>query len=108
MSCQEIQTWIDAYVDGELDLARSVQIEQHMTSCTACTHGYRELQAVRTSIGNNAASLYHRPSPLLQERLQTLVRQRDKPHTRPAIHRWSSMAAAFVLFVLAAVGLTRL
>jgi anti-sigma factor RsiW len=38
MSCQEIQTLLHGHVDGELDLLRSLEMNQHLQECAACPH----------------------------------------------------------------------
>ena len=35
MSCAEIQTLIHGYSDGELDLTKCLEIEQHLETCPA-------------------------------------------------------------------------
>ena len=37
MSCKEVQRFIDAYEDGELDLVTSVQVEDHLRECPTCS-----------------------------------------------------------------------
>ncbi len=36
MTCAETQTLIHGYVDGELDLTKCLEIEQHLEACPAC------------------------------------------------------------------------
>src|SRR5215475_10825125 len=38
VNCQEAQGLFHAYVDGELDLVRTLDIERHLRECSACTH----------------------------------------------------------------------
>ena len=43
MNCRETQELKHAYADGELDLLRSVEIEQHLNGCGACSHAYQNV-----------------------------------------------------------------
>jgi len=36
MQCQESNRIIEAYLDGEIDLMRSVELEDHLTTCADC------------------------------------------------------------------------
>ena len=36
MSCEEARVILDAYVDGELDLMHSIEIEKHLRTCPGC------------------------------------------------------------------------
>ena len=40
MKCPETQTLINGYVDGELDLIKSLEIEQHLQACPACAQSH--------------------------------------------------------------------
>ena len=37
MSCRETQELLHGYVDGQLDLVRSLEMERHFRECPACT-----------------------------------------------------------------------
>jgi len=37
MNCEETQELVDAYVDRELDLAKSLELERHLSECDACS-----------------------------------------------------------------------
>ena len=36
MDCSNAETLLDAYVDGELDPLRSLDIEEHLHGCAGC------------------------------------------------------------------------
>jgi anti-sigma factor RsiW len=73
LNCPEIQTLLHGYVDGELDLLKSLEIEQHLQECSACAQAHTSLQAVRTAIQHS--SLYFRTPPDLAKRIQSSVRR---------------------------------
>jgi anti-sigma factor RsiW len=48
MKCEEIHHFVDTYLDGELDLARQVELEQHLANCPSARSLLEERQAFRT------------------------------------------------------------
>ena len=50
MDCEETRILIHGYVDGELDLVRSLEIEQHLRDCAACSEANQGLQALRDAL----------------------------------------------------------
>ena len=44
--CQETQDLIHGYVDGELDLVRSIEIDRHIEGCELCSRAYGDLTGV--------------------------------------------------------------
>ncbi len=44
MNCQESQKLLQAYFDGELDLANSLALEEHLHSCALCTQALQNQQ----------------------------------------------------------------
>ena len=41
MSCQEVQDLLHGYMDGELDLVRTLDIERHLQDCSVCARRSR-------------------------------------------------------------------
>jgi anti-sigma factor RsiW len=72
LKCPEIQTLVHGYVDGELDLMKSLEIEQHIQACPACAQAHANLQAVRSAVQNS--SLYFQTPPALGKRVQSSLR----------------------------------
>lgn len=110
MDCKDAQKLIDGYVDGELDLIRNVEIEQHIQECALCSQDYKYHQALRNGI--KAGGLYFRAPQDLQRRVQLSLRKAAKAEARPRVPRWQwfSMAvplAAAAIVVLALVPLLR-
>lgn len=50
MSCQETRELFDAYVDGELDLVQSLDVERHLESCAECHARVAQVEAVRSAV----------------------------------------------------------
>ena len=50
MACESKDACSKAYFDGELDLVRSVEFEEHLKTCPDCAEELREQQAMRQSL----------------------------------------------------------
>ena len=62
MTCAEIHL-IHAYVDGELDVMRSLDVEQHTKSCPKCAAQLNSLKALHTALAQSDFA-YHAPASL--------------------------------------------
>jgi anti-sigma factor RsiW len=102
VSCQEAQDLLHGYLDGELDLVRSLELEQHLQTCPSCSYAYQNQQALRAAI--RTGSLYFTPPVHLQKRVRSAVRSASHVTGRPRLWswRWLSIAAslAFVALML--------
>ncbi len=67
MTCENNKLLLHAYSDGELDLVRSLEIEEHVKTCASCARELREQQTLRKGI--QAANLYHRAPESLRARI---------------------------------------
>ena len=76
MKCEESQTLLHGYVDGELDLVRSLEIEQHLQECSICAEAHKHLQALRQKI--QSAGLYARAPLELHERIRASLHQESQ------------------------------
>ncbi len=52
MTCREVQPLLGAYLDGELDLVRSLEVEAHVEGCEACARELRCLEDVSAAVAN--------------------------------------------------------
>jgi anti-sigma factor RsiW len=98
MNCRDTQNWIDGYVDAELDLARSLEVERHLRECTACSQAVQARQRLRAAI--RAGSLYHAAPAGLRKRVQSSVRNAGKETTTVRATPWLRFAAAAAVLVL--------
>jgi anti-sigma factor RsiW len=55
MNCREREGLIGAHLDGELDLSASLELEQHLASCTACSARAEELARLSRTIRSRAS-----------------------------------------------------
>ncbi len=93
MNCQEMHDLVHPYADGELDLVRHLEVEEHVAACPACAEQLKRLLSLRTAL--SAASLYHRAPAALRARVAGAVT------VTPARRRpWMRLAAAAAILLL--------
>jgi anti-sigma factor RsiW len=108
MNCKDTEQIIHGYLDGELDLVRSLEVEQHLKDCPVCAQSHREKQSLRTALAGG--SLYFNAPKGLETRVRSLLRQADKEESPAgsAGRRWNwswprilapLAATALVLFI---------
>src|SRR5215469_607963 len=54
MNCAEMNLLLHAYADGELDVVRSLEVEQHVKSCAACAAKMNSLKALQSAFKASA------------------------------------------------------
>jgi anti-sigma factor RsiW len=103
LSCQTTQEFIHAYVDGELDLARSLEVEQHLQECQVCASVYRNQTALRSAFKDS--SLYHSAPPKLEKRIRSSLRREAKSEVGRRLFgwRWLPLGAMALILVLGLV-----
>ncbi len=102
MSCQTTQKLLDGYLDGELDLVRNVEMEEHLRECPACGRAYEDRQALRAAVRTGAT--YFKTPAEFEKRIRSAVRKAAKAEPAPRARSWgwlSVAAAAAVVLVLA-------
>jgi anti-sigma factor RsiW len=82
MNCAEAQPLLNAYLDGELDLAASLETERHLATCAACRAAYSRIERLHEEIA--AAGLDFADDATIG-RLRRAIRQRAG---LPAASRW--------------------
>ena len=107
MNCRETERLLPAYVDDELDLVHSLEVEEHLGECRDCASALRQQRALKEAVAARAP-YYAAPAELRE-----LVRRQAAAHfglanLRPSrlpghsfwwAQRWLAVAAASVLAV---------
>jgi anti-sigma factor RsiW len=93
MTCEDVKTLLSAYVDGELDLVRSIEIEKHLETCQACARIAQNQKTLGAAL--RADSLYYRPPRQLQDRIQAALR--SQPRSRRVSWPMFAIAASLLL-----------
>jgi anti-sigma factor RsiW len=90
---------LEAHLDGELDLVRSLEMEEHLKSCPDCSQELCIQQTLREAF--RSADLYHLAPERLNIRIRAaLPRKTVIPIRRREVLRWVAVAAV-ILFAFA-------
>ena len=97
MDCSEARPWLHGYLDGELDLARTMEIERHLEECAKCSQARDNHSAMHDAI-QTADLKYTCPARLRAGIENAILREVGLPRTRPKAHPWwLAIAASIVL-----------
>ncbi len=105
MSCEDTQSLLNAYVDGELDLVRSLEIEKHLEGCQACMLTVENQKTLGTAL--REGSLYYHAPRDLEKRVDIALHRAAQSETRPRRIPWPMLAVAASL-LLAGIFVNRL
>jgi anti-sigma factor RsiW len=110
VTCEEFNTLIHAYLDGELDLPSTLQIEAHFPECASCAQTYENHRALRAAM--SSGKLYFKRPNELAERIHVALHEANKAERRASIWKvpklmprriwwpWMSIAASAVLVAM--------
>src|SRR5258708_1821471 len=96
MKCQDVQHLLHPYSDGELDLVRHVEIDEHLAGCTECSDRVNNLMSLRAAI--SSPSLYYRAPATLRGRIQLATAPATRGRQRPSM-RVVALAAGVLLLI---------
>ena len=106
MDCSNVQSILDPYLDGELDVLRNSEVKAHLDGCNLCARSFNESQMIRRAL--KSESLDFKAPADMRRRVQYALRQAAKAEA-PS-RRFSSLwfkigapiaAAALVVFMVA-------
>lgn len=100
MICQEVHKLIHPYLDDELDLVRSLEIEAHLKDCQTCAHAYNELRSLHSAVSDT--TLRFEPPAALRNRIRSALRDESGATNRPLrlSWRWMIPAVSFATLVI--------
>lgn len=103
MQCMEARRFVPAYLDGELDLTKSIEIETHIADCQMCQSFFESEKALKNAF--RASSLYFNVPPDLQTRIMKSLPQENRSAVvsrKQAKRGWQNYgaAAALLLFLV--------
>ena len=106
MSCKLTQRFVPGYLDGELDLSRTIEMETHLQVCAECARELERLQALRAAL--QRGSLAYAAPAALRERIQSSLRASSGADVQESKIKWSSLnfwqlAGAFALLALISI-----
>lgn len=101
MNCTEIHPLLHAYADGELDLVRSLDVEQHLKTCAACAAEIKSLQSLRAALRENDFAF--RAPKSLQKKVRQIARASGdeiQPRENNFLWLWKLFAVGATAFAV--------
>src|SRR5262245_11974992 len=100
MTCQQTQDLLHGYIDGEIDLLNSVEIERHFEECQTCGLARQKQLELRTLIKDSAP--YFQAPDLLTKRVKNALREANKMEAKSGLtsRRWLAVAASIAIVAL--------
>ncbi|MFB3920298.1 MAG: anti-sigma factor [Terriglobia bacterium] len=106
MNCPENRKLLNAYLDGELDLAHSIEVESHLAGCGTCAPAWESLRILQKGLRHN--SLYFPAPPYLTHKLQKAFAKASAKPAPPRVWfgswRWAVAAAAVAAVLITSLG----
>lgn len=87
MNCAEMNLLLHAYADGELDVVRSLEVEQHVKSCAACAKKMNSLKALQSAFKESDLA-YSAPASLRRTVRQIARPSEDREAHLPRDLQW--------------------
>jgi mycothiol system anti-sigma-R factor len=99
MACEQLKTYLHAYLDGELDAPGMASFEHHLETCADCAAALAAEESLRRSL--RQAELYERAPESLRRKVR-LATAAPPPRTsaHPGEWRWLAVAAALIIAIL--------
>jgi len=103
MNCTSAELCLDALMDGELDASAHVEVERHLSDCSACADRLSFAKALRARL--KQAVTQDRAPEALRARMQQALREERSPSWWRVDASWrATAAAAAVALVVFGVG----
>jgi anti-sigma factor RsiW len=100
---------LEAYMDGELDPGTRASVEEHLSTCEACSTAHAKLCEQKAAF--RSAATYYAAPPQLEHAVRGALRQAAAHQAAPARRetpwRWLAIAASILLAVSASWNLRR-
>jgi anti-sigma factor RsiW len=107
MNCKSVQTYLSAYLDGELAGPESLQVREHLGCCRECQTEEHQLRSLKSLLRSLPS---FQPSAGFEDRLvATVISKREQVSLLSMRFNWrwlGGLAAASVLAVFAVIQAT--
>ncbi len=97
MDCNDVRQLLDAYLDTELDLRTSLEIESHLSECPGCEQRLHNRQVMRDALQSDA--LYYAAPASLRAAISTETAP-TRLLKRVRRNSWVGLVATFLVGVL--------
>jgi len=106
VSCELTQRFVSGYLDGELDLVRTIEVEAHLKSCEFCARELENQQALREAL--RRSSLGYAAPASLRNKIQASLDAATATRVPEKVSAWHGLqmwrwAAAFAVLVVCSV-----
>ncbi len=100
MQCNDCRTLLPGYLDGELELMQSVEVEKHLETCEACLRMLENQRALQSAM--RTGTLYHEPRPSLERSILSAIQKQERRASGQILFgaKRSLFAAAFAFAAL--------
>ena len=107
MNCRKSKSQLQTYLDGELDLIRNLEQEEHLRECSECSQAFEALRLLQKSL--RSESLRFQPPVDLEKRVRSALRHESGSHAQTFRWRWliPALSGAALVIVFAGYLLTR-
>ncbi len=72
--CADWSLMLHGFIDGELDVVHSLQVERHLATCADCTHELERLQALKQLVGQTGVR-WRTPDHVRAQVLSAIARE---------------------------------
>lgn len=108
-SCRAVARLVESYLDGELEAAQLIEVENHTQACTTCRERIVLDRAIRVGVRHTASAT--KPSPSFRARATaSMMAQRWAPTERPApsgpLPTWGGWVVAAAAAAAAVFGIS--
>lgn len=103
MNCREAEGLLGAYLDQELDLVHSLDVEAHARECASCAASLRRQEAARAAVAGHAP--YYTAPAELRARIERRAAAHFGLMERPGLSSWWSGRWLVLAATCAAVAL---
>lgn len=103
MICESTQRLVPCYMDGELDLVRTIEMESHFKYCTACAEELQSQRALRSAMVRRQVLIAFAAPVVLRDRIRVSVRTSKRPEVqksrikRPSLVIFQRIGAVAIL-----------
>lgn len=106
MNCASVEPLIGAALDGELDAARLLDVQEHLEQCPSCQNTYREFEQLQKDVRAARELFYRAPASLAARVHASLTGAGNGARaTRIASSSWKWLAMAASVLLVFSVGL---
>jgi anti-sigma factor RsiW len=94
VTCDESSRLIDAYLDGELDAATCMHVEEHLAECPSCREKLESRQVLTSLVAEEAPRFT--ASPFLATRIRAMLREEEPETEKTAAPWWSFLSLRWI------------